>query len=69
MNVDFNFGATAEITLTPESPREESLVKMCYEQDNDPMVLRNGDNKIRIKFTNMINVSTRKDEVIMVTKL
>ena len=50
MTVDFNFGATAEITLTPESPREESLGKMCYEISTTPYIMRNGDNKIRLIF-------------------
>ena len=49
MKVDFNFGAMAEITLTPESPREESLVKMAFDQGN-PVVTRNGNNKTRIQF-------------------
>ena len=53
MKVDFNFGATAEIALTPESSREESLVKMAFDTGN-PLVTRMGDNKIRIQFyTNM----------------
>ena len=50
MKVDFNFGATAEITLTPESPREESLVKMCYEVDTYPVVFRTGANVLKLTF-------------------
>ena len=49
MKVDFNFGQTAEITLTPESPREESLVRMCFDEGN-PVVTRNVINKTRIQF-------------------
>lgn len=51
MKVDFNFGATAEITLTPESPKEESLVKMCYEVNLYPTTTRTNENKIRLIFS------------------
>ena len=50
MKVDFNFGAMAEITLTPESPGEESLVKMCYEVDTYPIVSRSGTNVLKLVF-------------------
>jgi hypothetical protein len=54
MKVDFNFGTTVEITLTPESPKEEALIKMCYETNVNPVIIRNGDNKIRIQFTEFV---------------
>jgi len=51
MKVTFKFNGATEIVLTPESPREESLVKLAYESTLvPPIVLRSGTNEMIIKF-------------------